>query len=214
MIIILMEKFVIDTNFFVNLEIKSGFGNNPKAVVSGFTSLAQKLKEEKTAEFFMPPRIVEEFLGFFGKDNLIKDLLSITTIKSPEVSQLQFSAEVFYQLIDEVRERAYRGLRIAEEAVVDGAKKMIGRKEYNKIEFEKRIGSTVKNLRERYRNATRVNFLDSLADLDLIVLTKEIDGFLVSADEGVIRWGRIFGIKEVSPPLFRERLLSLLTQKK
>jgi len=209
-----MEKFVIDTNFFINLEIKSGFGNSPKEVVSGFTNLAKKLKKEGRAEFFMPPRIVEEFLGFFEEDTLIKDFLGIITLKSPNIFQLQFSAEVFYQLIDEVRQRAYRGLRIAEEAVVDGAKKIIGRGELNKIEFEKKIGNTVKNLRERYRNATRVNFLDSLADLDLIMLAKEMDGFLVSSDEGVIRWGRIFGIKEMLPGLFRQRLLSLPNQKK
>lgn len=209
-----MEKFVIDTNFFVNLEIKSGFGNNPKDVVANFTNLAKKLKKENRAEFFMPPRIIEELVGFFNQENFIKDFFGVVTIKSPDLSNIQFSAGVFYQLIDEVRERAYRGLRIAEEAVVDGAKKMTGRGGFNKIEFEKGIGGTVKNLRERYRNATRVNFLDSVADLDLIVLTKETNGFLVSSDEGVIRWGRTFGVREVSPSLFRERLLSLLPQKK
>jgi len=209
-----MEKFVIDTNFFVNLEIKSGFGDNPKKVVCGFTNIAKKLKKEGRADFFMPPRIVEEFLGFFEETSLIKDFLGIIIVKSPDISQLQFSAEVFYQLIDEVRQRAYRGLRIAEEAVVDGAKKIMGRGELNKMEFEKKIGDTVKNLRERYRNATRVNFLDSLADLDLITLAKETDGFLVSSDEGVMRWGRIFGIKEMLPSFFRQRLLSLQDQKK
>lgn len=209
-----MEKFIIDTNFFINLEIKSGFGNNSKAVVDGFTDLAKRLKKENLAEFFMPPRIVEEFFGFFEKDSSVRDFLSVITIKSPDIFQLQFPAKVFYQLVDELRERAYRGLRIAEESVIGGAKKMMGKQGLNKVEFERETGDVIKNLRERYRHATRVNFLDSLADLDLIVLTKEMAGFLVSSDEGVIRWGRIFGIKEVPPSLFRQRLFSLLAQKK
>jgi RNA ligase partner protein len=205
-----MEKFVIDTNFFVNLEIKSGFGNNPKEVIGGFTNLANRLKKENKSEFFMPPRILDEFFGFFENYPAIKkDFSNTITIKSPDVFNLQFPAGVFYQLVDEIRKRTYRGLRIAEEAVEDGARKTTGKK-LNKIEFEKTIGSTIKNLRERHRNATRVNFLDSVADLDLIVLTKQIDGFLISSDEGVLRWGRVFGVKEVPPRLFRERLLSLL----
>ncbi len=208
-----MEKFVIDVNFFVNLEIKSGFGNASKDVIVGFTSLAKKLKKENRAEFFMPPRIVDELVGFFNQENFIKDFFSVITIKSPDLSKVQFSAGVFYQLVNEMRERSYRGLKVAEESVIKGGKEMIGGKELNKIEFEKKIGGTIKTLRERHRQATRFNFLDSVADLDLIVLTKEIDGFLVSSDGGLIRWGRVFGIKEVTPSLFRERLFSLLTVK-
>jgi len=205
-----MEKFVIDTNFFLNLEIKSGFGKNPKDAIINFTQLANRIKKQGKAEFFMPPRISEELASFFNQENFIKDFFNVLTIKSPDLSSVQFSAAVFYQLIDEARERSYRGLKIAEETVIAGAKKMMGKGILNKIEFEKEIGSAIKNLRERYRNATRFNFLDSVADLDLIVLAKELDGFLVSSDEGVIRWGRIFGVKEVPPSLFRERLLSFL----
>ena len=79
-----------------------------------------------------------------------------------------------------------------------------------KEDFEIKIGSVIKNFRDRYRVATRTGFIDSVADLDLIVLAKEIDGFLVSADEGAVRWGRVFGIKEVLPSAFRSRLDSLL----
>jgi RNA ligase partner protein len=208
-----MEKFIIDTNYFINLEIKSGFGNNPKEVIENFTDVAKKLKQEKKGDFFMPPSAIEELKSFFNQENFIKDLFSVITIKSPDLSNIQFSARIFYQLIDEVRGRSYRGLRIAEESVMAGAKEMNGVEKLNKIGLEKRTGRTIKNLRERYRQATRYNFLDSVADLDLIVLTREIDGLLISSDEGVIRWGRIFGVKEVFPSLFRERLFSLLTRK-
>ncbi len=204
-----MEKFVIDTNFFINLEIKSGFGKNAREVVCSFTEIALSLKQKKKAEFFMPPRIVEELLGFFKNEDFVKDFLKIITIKSPARLDLQFNADVFYTLVDEIRERSYRGLRIAEEAVNHAGHVMAGKTNIDKITFEKTIGESVKILREKYRQATRFNFLDSVADLDLIVLTKEQDAFLVSSDEGVMRWGRQFGVKEIMPHLFKERLVSL-----
>lgn len=204
-----MEKFVIDTNFFLNMEIDSGFGKHSRDVIIGFTNLAKKAKQAKTAEFFMPPRIVEELTGFFENEDFIQDFLTVIAVKSPDISKIQFPAPVFYKLVEEIRERSYRGLRIAEEAVGQGAHKMVGKTDLNKVEFEKTIGEIVKTLREKYRQATRFNFLDSVADLDLITLARELDGFLVSSDEGVIRWGRLFGVKELSPKIFKTRLASL-----
>lgn len=202
---------MIDTNFFVNLEIKSGFGRSQREVVVNFITLAKKLKQKKQAGFYMPPRIVDEFLSFFEKEDFAKEFLNLITVKSPEISRLQFPAPLFYQLVEEMRQRAYRGLRLAETAVKDGAEKILAKKPVNKVEFQKDLGEVIKGLREKYRQTTRFNFLDSVADLDLIVLAKEINGFLVSSDEGVIRWGRLFGVRELLPSLFRERLDFLLS---
>lgn len=207
-----MEKYVIDTNFFFNMEIKSGFGKNPKEVVTNFVRLAGQAKRKKKAEFFMPPSVIDEFLTFFTEmDETSKSLTSLVTVKSPEREKINFPATVFYKLVGEARERSYRGLRVAESAVLKAAQEMMGRQGLKKQEFEQAVGETIKELREKYRQATRTNFLDSLADLDLIVLAKEINGFLVSSDEGVIRWGRIFGVKEIAPSLLRHKLASLLS---
>lgn len=209
-----MEKFVIDTNFFVNLEIKSGFGKNPIEIVKNFFHLAKIIKERQKGEFFMPPRVIDEFVSFFGQGELYQNIISIITIKSPDIHKINLNTNLFYQLINEVRERSYRGLRIAEESVIKAGKTMVGQQNLTKVDFEKKIGEIIKNLRERYRQATRFNFIDSLADLDLIILSKEIDGYLITSDEGVVRWGRIFGVKELPPRLFRERLLFLLGKEK
>ena len=206
-----MEKFVIDTNFFINLEIKSGFGKTAEEVLVSFTKMGDMLKKKKRAEFFMPPRVVDELAGFFEKKELIRAFLSIVSVKSPHISDIDFPAHVFYQLVEEMRARSYRGLRIAEEGVVLAGKKTTGREFAKKQEFEQAIGEVTKGLRERYRQATRFNFLDSVADLDLIVLSRELDAFLVSSDEGVLRWGRIFGEKELSLTFFKDRLAALLS---
>lgn len=78
----------------------------------------------------------------------------------------------------------------------------MGKENMDKKTFEMAMRQPIKKFRERYRNATRTGFLDSLADLDLIMLAKETGGVIVSADEGVIKWARIFGVREMSVPVF------------
>ena len=160
----------------------------------------------------MPPRIVDEFLSFFEKKDqeFIKSFLSVINIKSPSPSNIDFSSQIFYRLIEDVRNRSYRVLNIAEEEIIKAGETMVSQKAESKKDFQIAIGKFIKNFRDRYRNATRTGFLDSIADLDLIVLSKEIDGFLVTSDEGVLSWGRIFGIKEMPASVFQKRLEDLL----
>lgn len=207
-----MEKFILDTNVFFNMEAGLGLGDKTEEVVVHLTEKISKLKKDKKAEFFMPPRAVSEFLSFFEdkEQPFIKDFLSVITVKSPDESKASFSAPVFYKLVDDIRLRSYRGLTIGEEEIVNAGRLMSGSGESSKKDFEIKIGSVVKKFRERYRNATRTGFLDSLTDLDLIVLTREENAILVTTDEGVLSWGRTFGIKEMPSGAFRKRLEDLL----
>ena len=206
-----MEKYILDTNLFFNMEADLGLGKKTEEIVVNLTKIVSQLKKEKKAELFMPPSIVSEFLSFFeNKEQLfIKNFLSVITIKSPEKSRINFSSTVFYQLVEEIRKRSYRGLNICEEEIESAGKLMMGEKNLGKKDFQIKIGPFIKNFRSRYRNATRTGFLDSVADLDLIVLTKEQNGYLISSDEGVVSWGRFFGIKEIPSNLFHQKIMSL-----
>lgn len=199
-----MDRYILDTNLFFNMEGGLGLGEKTEAVTKNFTQAAKKLHQEKNAEFFMPPKIVDEYLSFFEDKNqsFIKEFLNQITIKSPDIGQVQIAGAVFYRLIESIRERSLRGLRIGEEEIFKASKSMMGEKELSKKDFEIKTGQTVKSFRERYRQATRFGFIDSLADLDLIILAKEVDGYLVSTDEGVIKWGREFGVKELPAGVF------------
>lgn len=206
-----MEIFILDTNFFFNMEIKSGFGENSKEVIGNFTKIAEDLKKVKKAAFFMPPRILDEFFTFVDQsEDHVKNFMNVITIKSPHTAEITFPSSVFYQLVEEIRDRSYKGLRIAEELVDAAGQKMAGKADLSKMEYQKTIGDIVTKLRERYRQATRFQFLDSVADLDLIVLARELDGSVVTSDEGVLLWGRTFGIKELPAWQLQSRLLSLL----
>ncbi len=207
-----MENFILDTNLFFNIGAGLEMGKTTEAIVMKLTEIIKKFKKNQQANFYMPPRIVDEFLSFFENKNqeFIRNFLSVINIKSPSPSNINFSSQIFYRLVEDVRNRSYRGLSIAEEEIVKTGEAMIGQKTKSKKEFQIAIGKFIKNFRDRYRNATRTGFLDSVADLDLIILSKEIDGFLVTSDEGVLFWGRIFGIREMPASIFQKRLEDLL----
>jgi RNA ligase partner protein len=201
-----MEKYILDTNIFFNTQNNFGLGKKAKEVILKLTTIIK----EKKQQIFMPPSAIDEFLSFFSeeekKQSFINNFLSLIVIKSPDYNKISFPANIFHQLIKEIRSRSYRGLTIAEEEVKNAALLMMGEKKLEKKDFQIKIGKIIKKLRERYRQATRFGFLDSTTDLDLIVLAKEIDGFLVSTDEGVVYWGRIFGVKEMPLQFFLKKL--------
>lgn len=205
-----MQGFVLDTNLFFNMVSGLGLGNKTEELMVNVTSAMKKAREKKQAEFFMPPRVVDELLGFFEDKNqaFLKDFQSQITVKSPDISKHQFPAQLFYKLIEDIRARSLRGLNIAVDEVKtayfhSNSEETV---KLNKIELQKNMGPVLTRLREKYRVATRSGFLDSLADLDLIVLSKELDAVMVSTDEGVVDWGRAFGVKEMTAQSFGEWL--------
>ncbi|MBI4225930.1 RNA ligase partner protein [Candidatus Roizmanbacteria bacterium] len=209
-----MEKYILDANLFFNMEAGLDLGEKTEEVIKKLTVMAKKLKSAKKAEFYMPPRVIDEFLSFFDdkEQTFLKDFLSVITVKSPDVAKITLSAQVFYELVNDIRQRSYRGLNIGEEEIEKAGKSMLGKGNLSTKDFQMQIGSVIKKFRERYRQATRFGFLDSLGDLDLIILAKELDGILVSADEGVIRWGRLFGVKETPVAVWKKKLDDLLVQ--
>jgi uncharacterized protein len=208
-----MERYILDTNLFFNMEAGLGLGQKTEDVIKTMQKVIAKLKESKKAEFYMSPRIVEEFLSFFEdkEQSFLKEFLSVITIKSPDLQKIDVSGFIVYQLVDDVRSRAYRGLTVAEEEIQKAGRMMMGKETLSKKDFEMSIGPVVKTFRDRYRQATRFGFIDSLGDLDTIMLAKELDGYVVSTDEGVMKWGRIFGVKEMPASVFGPKMLAELS---
>lgn len=202
-----MDTFILDTNLFFNMEAGLDMGQKTEDVIVKMTETIKK----SNLKIYMPPRIVDELLSFFENKEqpFLKEYLSVITIKAPDANAIQVAAPVFYKLVEDIRGRSYRGLTIGDEEIQKAGQLMAGAGDLNKKDFQIKIGAVVKTFRDRYRQATRTGFLDSVADLDLIILTKELDGYLVSSDEGVIAWGRTFGVKEMPVPAFGEKMKSL-----
>lgn len=203
-----MEYFIIDTNIFFNMQSGLNLGKTTLEIIKNLSNLLKKGKKHKVFDFFMTPKIIDEFLSFFEKKEIdkIKDFLSLINIESPDLNKIEFSAVIFQKLIEDIRTRSYRGLNIAEEEIEAAAKKFSQEKILNVKDFQIKIGDFIRRFRERYRKATREGFLDSVADFEIIALAKQKDGFLVSTDEGVVSWGRLFGVKEMPALVFVKHL--------
>lgn len=183
----------MDTSLFVNPEVRTNFGKTPTEAMEGFLSLAVQLP---TLDFYMPSSIFRELLNFIDESKISGDLLIVLRQKSPSRHELSCPAFLLYELIDDIRERVNKGLRVAEKAV---------RKTSNEKENEKEI---IQNLRRNYRDALRDGIIDSKEDVDLILLAKELDALLVTADNGVIKWAEKLGVRWLLPKKFKDYLVS------
>lgn len=190
-------RVVLDTSLFVNPDVRKYFGDTPTEALEGFLFLAAQIP---IMEFYMPPSIFKELLHFIDMKKISGDLLVILHQKPPSKYEMSCPAFLLYELIEDIRERINKGLRVAEAAV-----RRVGKKSEREI---------IQELRKKYREALREGIIDSKEDVDLILLARELDALLVTADHGVIKWAEKLGIKWLFPEKFREYLLSSIKKAK
>jgi RNA ligase partner protein len=188
-----VQRVVLDTSLFVNPDARTSLGDTPTEALETFLFLAAQIH---ILEFFMPPSIFEELLHFVEKDKIPGDLLVILHQKPPKRHELKCPAFLLYELIDDMRERVNKGLRIAEKAV-RGAEK-------------KKADEMIQDLRRKYREALREGIIDSKEDVDLLLLAMELDALLITADQGLIRWAEKLGIQWLFPEKFKDYLVGAI----
>jgi len=187
------QRVVLDTSLFVNPDVRKSFGDTPTEALEAFLFLAAQIH---ILEFYMPPSIFEELLHFVEKDKVPEDLLLILHQKPPKKHELKCPAFLLYELIEDIRERVNKGLRIAEKAI-------------RSIE-EKSSDEIIQDLRRKYREALREGIIDSKEDVDLLLLAMELDALLVTADQGLIKWAEKLGIRWLFPEKFKNYLLGAI----
>lgn len=189
-----MERYVLDTSVFTNPHIYDQFGDTAQEAITVFLDLAERAE----AEFYMPGSVYDELRLIKDLDEVAADFQSVVRLRSPRKFNLQVPAGILYELIEEVRLRIDRGLRIAEEHTRLGG----GGSED--------LGQVITRLRERYREGLRRGIIDSREDVDVLLLAYELDGVLVSADEGLCKWADKVGVKLLTPGYFRRILEKLI----
>ncbi len=203
-----MDIYILDTNLFFNMQADMGLGNNTEDIIVTMTKAMRQAKTDNLASFYMPPTIVAEIESFFEnpKQTFLTDFFGLISIKTPTLSEAHASATIIGEIILESRNRAFRGMKVGEEEIARAAELFMGKESLGKKEFQMAIGQIVTKYRDRFRNATRTGFIDSVADFELIMLARELEGVLISTDEGVISWGRKFGVQEMNPSVFGKKL--------
>ncbi len=190
-----MECFVLDTSVFTNPSVYGQFGEDSLAAIASFLGLAHRTR----AEFYMPTSVYEELRQMKDLHGLAPEFELTVRIRSPRRFNLQVPAGLLYEFIDEVRVRIDRGLRIAEEHAKMG-----------RLGGEQDSGRVINRLRERYREALRRGIIDSREDVDALLLAYELDGVLVSADEGLRKWADKVGVKILTTGHLRHVLEKLI----
>jgi len=187
-----MERIVIDTSVFTNPDVYSLFGKSAKDAFRNFLELAKRFRNE--FEFYMPPSVFEELNLILGEDNIPPEVDLTIKLKSPKRFNIEVPGFLLYELIEEVRNRINKGLRVAEEAVQVAEK-----------QSKEKI---INRLRNKYREALRSGIIDSTEDVDLILLAMELGAAIVSADEGVRKWAEKLGVRYINPKALISVLLS------
>lgn len=189
------EKYVLDTSVFSNPGVFTQFAHDFPEAIATFIRLAARAN----VEFYMPGSVYEELQKVKGLGETAADFERVVRIRSPRRLDLRVPSELLYEFIEEVRMRIDRGLRIAEEwtkrAGTGGAVD---------------IGNSITKLRQRYREAMRRGIIDSKEDADLLLLAYELDGTLVTADEGLKKWADKAGVGLVNPLHLRRIMEGLI----
>ncbi len=192
-----LKRVVLDTSLFVNPDVRTSLGATPTEALETFLFLAAQIH---ILEFYMPPSIFEELLHFVERDKIPADLLVILHQKPPKKHELKTPAFLLYELIEDIRERVNKGLRLAEKAVRSAE--------------HKKTDEIVQDLRKKYREALREGIIDSKEDVDLLLLAMELDAMLITADQGLIKWAERLGVRWLFPERFKDYLMSAIKRTK
>lgn len=188
---------VMDTSLFVNPDARTALGANPTEALETFLFLAAQIH---ILDFYMPPSIFEELLHFVERDKISGDLLVVLHQKPPKKHELQCPGFLLYELIEDMRERVNKGLRLAEKAV--------------RAAEHRKADEIIQDLRKKYREALREGVIDSKEDVDLLLLALELDALLVTADQGLVKWAEKLGIRWLFPEKFKDYLMGAIKRTK
>ncbi len=185
-----MERFVLETSVLTNPDVYEQFSSDPYEAIRVFLGLARR----SNATFYMPRSVYQELLTLRELDTpLAADFQGVIHIRSPRKYNLMLPGNLLFELIEEVRMRIDRGLRIAEEHA---------RMSRDLTETHD-VGTVINKLRDRYREALRRGILDSCEDVDVLLLAYELDATMLSADEGLRKWTDKMGVRLIYPQYLR-----------
>ncbi len=192
-----MKRFVLDTSVFTNPDVYGQFAADRHGALHAFIGLAP----HTGAAFYMPGSAYRELAQMLDLEDLGADFETVVCIRSPRRYDLMIPGALLYELTEEVHDRIDRGLRVAEEHA------RMGRP--GETEEGEQVETVISRLREKYREALRLGILDGKEDADVLLLAYQLDGVLVSADEGLRKWGDRTGIELIQPRYFRAILDNL-----
>lgn len=203
-----MDAFVLDTTAVTEARIRSTLGlKTLEEVVKTLVPLLRDARIKAGARFYMTPTTWNELRRSLIGNNvpldMVQDLSAWITVKAPDKLSLKIPAAIFSEYVADVRRRLYKGLRVAEYAARRAARDCTGA-------GDDCISTVIRDVRDKYREATRKGLVDSIEDLDTILLALEIRGIVVTSDEGIIKLAKQLGVIHIDPTDFISTLTRIV----
>lgn len=192
-----VQAVVLDTSVFTNPDTAVAFGDRTATALRVFVDMASNVRDQ--LRFYMPPSVLDELQTFVEPGEIPEHFEFVVRLRPPQRYEVRVSGSFLYELIEDVRARINRGLRVAEEAVRDAESQSP-----DKI---------IARLREKYRAALRAGFLDSREDVDVILLAMELQAAVISADQGLVTWAEKLGLRIIHPERLHGILQTLIAMK-
>jgi len=167
------QNFVLDTSLFVNPETQKHFGKSTEQAVDNFLDMTQNNR----LKIFMPVSVFRE-LAHFADKKVLARFRKEAVVKAPDLHNLRIPAAIMHTFIRDLRHRINQGLRIAEKAI-----------------HSENIPDNIRKVRQKYREAMRCGIVDSVEDLDVVLLAKEAEAAILSADQGIVNMAEELGLE-------------------
>lgn len=212
------QRFVLDTTAFTDNQLRDDYGEGElDQTVDVLLDLIASSRITLNISCHMPPVTYKEFSDYMARyecpESIMVKAETWIVKKSPNRYDTKIPSEIFYEYVQDMRERMNKGMRISEsalwEAAVESMVMMSRGEKKNQIELEV-LGKAIKDFRKKYRAALRKGTLDSAPDLDVLLLAKELNAGVVAADEGIKVWAERLGLRFLSAKSFPQMLREYL----
>lgn len=188
---------MLDTTSFTEARLRRELGKDSlEETVREIAGILREARLRLKARFYMTPSTWSELrrilLGNTVSLDTVHEVSTWITVKAPDKLSIQIPASIFSEYVADIRRRLLKGLRVAESAVRKAARQCGS-------EESECLGEAIRDLRDKYREATRKGLVDSVEDLDTILLALELKGIIVTSDQGIKRLGEQLGIIVIDP---------------
>lgn len=185
-----MERIICDTSFFTNPASYKKYGKTSTIAVINFIK-----KYQKKFEIYITPSCYDELKNFVELKEIKEEILHKLHVKAPDRDSIQVSGAFVYEIIEQFRTRGDNSLQYSTSLIREIIKTesiFTDKSIFTEREMNEKY---IKRLRDGHRHHMRNRFIDSAADLDTILLTKELRGRLITVDEGMKMWGNRLGVE-------------------
>lgn len=207
------EAYVVDTSAFTDPRLREKLGTSTLGeTIEVIAELLARARARLGLELYIPPTTAQELRRFLLRNDVSRDIvdkvISVLTIRSPDLYGIKLPAIILSNWIKELRTRITKGLRVAEDMVRKTIRRGYEARAEN--ELDEILAESIHDLREKYREATRKGIVDTDVDLDIIILALELGAEVVTNDEGIMKMCRELGVRYIDPISFINRLEMML----